>query len=228
MKNVTDITIILDRSGSMQSIKEATITAFNSFIREQKKDGLPTKLTFIQFDDQYEVNYIAKDIQLAKELNAKTFEPRGMTALLDAIGTTIRSTNKRTKKSNMKPKNVIVAIITDGYENASTKYTRKKIFKLIRKREDKNNWKFVFLAANQDAIAEGAKFGIHQDRAMTYQADSQGMDDAFKSFSNKVSYLKVNYHANLKFDKQDRLKQNRDPSKDHLKNKLDIDLDNKN
>ena len=216
MKNLTDITIILDRSGSMQSIKEATITAFNSFIKEQKKDGLPTNLSFIQFDDQYEKNYIKKDIHLAKELNAQTFEPRGMTALLDAIGTTIKSTKKRIKNSNRKPNKLIIAIITDGYENASTKYTREKIFKMIRKREEKDNWKFVFLAANQDAIEEGAKFGIHQDRAMTYHADDKGISNAFISFSNKLSSYKKSASLDLRFDEEDRKKQERDS----LKNKL--------
>ena len=210
MKNLTDITIILDRSGSMQSIKEATITAFNSFIKEQKKDGLPTNLSFIQFDDQYEKNYTEKDIHLAKELNAQTFEPRGMTALLDAIGTTIKSTKKRIKNSNRKPNKLIIAIITDGYENASTKYTREKIFKMIRKREEKDNWKFVFLAANQDAIEEGAKFGIHQDRAMTYHPDKEGVHEAFASFSNKLSSFKSNASFDFKFDEEDRKKQQRD------------------
>jgi hypothetical protein len=215
MKNLTDITIILDRSGSMQSIKEATITAFNSFIKEQKKDGLPTNLSFIQFDDQYEKNYTEKDIHLAKELNAETFEPRGMTALLDAIGTTIRSTKKRIKNSKQKSDKVIIAIITDGYENASTKYTREKIFKMIRKREEKDNWKVVFLAANQDAIEEGAKFGINQNRAMTYHADNEGISNAFISFSNKLSNFKHSASMDLKFDQEDRKKQQRDA----LKNK---------
>ena len=207
MKKVTDITIVLDRSGSMQSIKEATITAFNSFIKEQKKDGLPTNLSLIQFDDQYEINFVEKDIHLAKELNAQSFQPRGLTALLDAIGTTIQSTKKRLKTEKENSDKVIIAIITDGYENASLKFTRKKIFKMIRKREEKNNWKFVFLAANQDAIAEGEKFGIHQDRAMTFQADKHGISNAFMSFSNKVSSFKQNASLDLEFDEKDRKKQ---------------------
>ena len=212
MKNLTDITIILDRSGSMESIKEATITAFNTFIKDQKKDGLPTNLSFIQFDDQYEKNYIEKDIHLAKELNAQTFEPRGVTALLDAIGRTVKSTKKRIKNKSEKkrPDKVIIAIITDGYENASKEYTREKIFKMIRKREEKDNWKFVFLAANQDAIAEGARFGIHQDRAMTYRADKQGVHEAFVSFSNKLRNYKQNTLADLEFDEEDRKKQRKD------------------
>jgi uncharacterized protein YegL len=209
MKNLTDITIILDRSGSMQGIKEATITAFNTFLKEQKKDGLPTNLSFIQFDDQYEKNYTEKDIHLAKELNAQTFEPRGLTALLDAVGRTVKNTKKRiiNKDKSERPDKVIIAIITDGFENASREYTREKIFKMIRKHEEKDNWKFVFLAANQDAIAEGARFGIHQDRAMTYRADKQGIHEAFLSFNNKLSNYKQSALVDLKFDEEDRKKQ---------------------
>jgi uncharacterized protein YegL len=209
MKNLTDITIILDRSGSMQGIKEATITAFNTFLKEQKKDGLPTNLSFIQFDDQYEKNYTEKDIHLAKELNAQTFEPRGLTALLDAIGRTVKNTKKRirNKDKSERADKVIIAIITDGFENASREYTREKIFKMIRKHEERDNWKFVFLAANQDAIAEGARFGIHQDRAMTYRADKQGIHEAFLSFNNKLSNYKQSALVDLKFDEEDRKKQ---------------------
>lgn len=216
MTNLTDITIILDRSGSMESIKEATITAFNLFIKQQKEDGLPTNLSFIQFDDQYEQNFVEKNIHLVKELNAQTFQPRGMTALLDAIGSTIKAAKKRIKKSEIKPDKVILTIITDGYENASTKYTREKIFKMIRKREEKDNWKFLFLAANQDAIYEGSKFGIHEDRAMTYRQDYMGTRDAFNSISQKVSSFKSGFNDNLFFDDEDRRKQQKTSSKDRF------------
>lgn len=216
MTNLTDITIILDRSGSMESIKEATITAFNLFVKQQKEDGLPTNLSFIQFDDQYEQNFVEKNIHLVKELNAQTFQPRGMTALLDAIGSTIKAAKKRIKKSEIKPDKVILTIITDGYENASTKYTREKIFKMIRKREEKDNWKFLFLAANQDAIYEGSKFGIHEDRAMTYRQDYMGTRDAFNSISQKVSSFKSGFNDNLFFDDEDRRKQQKTSSKDRF------------
>ncbi len=216
MTNLTDITIILDRSGSMESIKEATITAFNLFVKQQKEDGLPTNLSFIQFDDQYEQNFVEKNIHLVKELNAQTFQPRGMTALLDAIGSTIKAAKKRIKKSEIKPDKVILTIITDGYENASTKYTREKIFRMIRKREEKDNWKFLFLAANQDAIYEGSKFGIHEDRAMTYRQDNTGTRDAFDSISQKVSSFKSGFNDNLFFDDEDRRKQQKTSSKDRF------------
>jgi hypothetical protein len=86
---------------------------------------------------------------------------------------------------------------------------------MIRKREEKDNWKVVFLAANQDAIEEGAKFGINQNRAMTYHADNEGISNAFISFSNKLSNFKHSASMDLKFDQEDRKKQQRDA----LKNK---------
>ena len=97
MKKLTDITIILDRSGSMDTIKNATIEGFNSFIKKQKKGDFHTNLTFVQFDDEYEKVYEQKDIKTVEYLNSKTYNPRGTTALLDAIGLTINSTKKRIK-----------------------------------------------------------------------------------------------------------------------------------
>ena len=89
-----------------------------------------------------------------KKINYTTFEPRGMTALLDAIGAIIKTIKKRIKntKRKSKPGNVIIVIIADGYENANEIFGRRDIFKKIRKGEEKDNWKFVFLAANQDAM----------------------------------------------------------------------------
>jgi len=213
MKDVTDITIILDRSGSMETIKNATIKAFNSFLKEQQKDDYKTNLSFVQFDNEYQKVFTQKDIKLVKKLNTETFIPRGMTALLDAIGTTIKHTKKRIKNSNKKPANVIIAIITDGYENASVAYTRKKIFKMINKCEEKDNWKFVFLAANQDAIDEGAKFGIKSNQALTYSADDMGVNDAVHAFSRNISSIKKNSYHNFCFTDEDREKQEREFSR---------------
>ena len=95
MKNLTDITIILDRSGSMKSIKSATIEGFNSFLKEQKGDELKSLVTLVQFDDVYETVYEGRNIDEVRYLNKDSFEPRGLTALLDAIGTSIDSTKKR-------------------------------------------------------------------------------------------------------------------------------------
>lgn len=195
----------------METIKSATIEGFNSFLRDQKEDELTSTLTFVQFDDQYETVYEDKSIELADYLNHKIFEPRGMTALLDAIGTTIDATKKRIGKlpKNEHPKHILIAIITDAMENASSKYNRTEIFKLIRKREEKNGWKFVFIAANQDAIYEASKFGIQKDRALNFSADEGGMKNAMHSLSKNLYDMKRSITDEFLFSEEDREKQER-------------------
>lgn len=187
MKNYTDITILLDRSGSMQSIKNATVLAFNSFLLDQKKGDAKAKLSLIQFDDKYEVNYTAENIKDAKGLNEENFIPRGMTALYDSMGTMITQTKARLKQEKVKPSKVLVVILTDGMENASREYSCKQIYKKITKLEEKKHWHFIYLAANQDAIIEGEKFGIKKNKAMTFKADAAGISKALHTTSFSIS-----------------------------------------
>lgn len=211
MENLTDITIILDRSGSMGSIKDATIEGFNTFLKDQKKDEYKSRVSFVQFDDVYEAVYEGKNIDEVQYLNCDSFQPRGLTALLDAVGTSIQTAKKRIKKLSKKerPEHVIFAIITDGMENASTKYTRTEIFDKIRKREEKDGWKFVFIGANQDAISEASKFGIKREQALEFSADSIGVKNAMTSLSMKMYNMKRNSSKRFLFDEEDRKKQER-------------------
>ena len=188
MKKDVDIIVVLDRSGSMQSIKNETISGFNSFVNEQRKLDYHSSLTLVQFDDRYQIDYESVDIKKVQELNTDTFVPRGLTALLDAIGKTIKTTRDRYSKlvKNDLPDKTIFVIITDGQENNSTKYNRKRIFKKIRKMEKEHNWEFVFLGANQDAISEANNYGINAKRAMTYAADKVGTTDMFFSLSANI------------------------------------------
>ncbi len=210
MKKTVDIIILLDRSGSMQSIKHETINGYNNFLLEQRKLKSKTFLTLIQFDDRYEINYEAVDLYKAEALNHDTYIPRGLTALLDAIGKTIKLVNNRykvIKKANIPDKTIFV-IITDGLENNSVKYTRDEIFKRIRKKEDKNGWEFVFLGANQDAIVEANKYGIHAKRAMTYASDALGTREMFSSLSYSVNQCMEN-DLDFEFTDEQRDKQKR-------------------
>ena len=121
----TDIIFILDRSGSMSGTENDTIGGFNSFIQQHKKNK-NTKVTTVLFDDQYEVLYERKPITEVKKLTPKEYYVRGCTALMDAIGKTINSLDKKTKNNK-----VLFVITTDGLENASHEYDKKKIKKLI-------------------------------------------------------------------------------------------------
>ena len=210
MKKDVDIIVVLDRSGSMQSIKNETISGFNSFVSEQKKLDYRSSLTLVQFDDRYQIDYESVDINKVPELNTDTFVPRGLTALLDAIGKTIKTTRDRYGKlvKNDLPDKTIFVIITDGQENNSTKYNRKRIFKKIRKMEKEHNWEFVFLGANQDAISEANNYGINAKRAMTYAADKVGTTDMFFSLSANIEESLEN-GGEFEFTNEQRDKQKR-------------------
>ncbi len=190
MEKTADITIVLDRSGSMQSIKKETIKGFNGFISSQLKMKINARITLVQFDNEYELLYEAVKLKHVNELNDDTYIPRGMTALLDAIGRTVKLTRDRYKqaKKEKRPDKVLFVIITDGQENNSTSYNRDMIFKKIKKMEDKHSWEFIFLGANQDAIAEAHNYGINAKRAMTFAADAIGTKEVYKSISDNICY----------------------------------------
>ncbi len=209
MSKHTDITIILDRSGSMDLIKLATIDGFNSFIKEHQTLSSTVKLTLVQFDNKYEIVYQNKDIKKVDYLNKRSFTPRGTTALFDAIGKTIDNKKKHFKMldASKRPKNIIIAIITDGFENASQLYSRNDIFKKIDKRTKKDNWTFVFIGANQDAIVEGVKFGFSKERCLSMKASRLGVNHAFNSFAKESKRMIARDKYMAKFSKSDREKQ---------------------
>lgn len=191
-KNYTEIAFILDRSGSMASCSDAAITGFNKFLAvQQLTEGL-AKLTLILFDDEY--LRIVESIPVAEvvPLTDKTYVPRDSTALLDAIGTTIDELGQRLSvmPDENRPAQTIVAILTDGLENASQKYSWKDIAARIRHQTETYKWTFLFLGANQDAIATAAQISIAANNAATYVADAGGSQVSHGSFSRKVRSLR--------------------------------------
>jgi hypothetical protein len=142
----THIAVVLDRSGSMQDVKTDTIGGFNSFLEDQKNLPGDATLTLIGFDDHYETwrDFVAlKDVQA---LDDATFVPRGMTALLDAIGRTITETGAHLEQlpENDRPEKVVMAIMTDGLENHSLKFNAHQIGELITHQRDVYKWQFLF------------------------------------------------------------------------------------
>lgn len=189
LKDSTLITVILDRSGSMGGLRQATITGFNEFLEGQKAAPGAARISLIQFDDKYEVNYLAKPIQEAVPLTMETYEPRGGTALLDAIGQTIIETGISLAwlPEASRPEKVIVVIDTDGEENSSKDFNHKKIGDMIRHQTDVYKWEFIFLGANQDAIMTAAAIGIRAGNAMSTKATMDGMGAKFGSVNAYVT-----------------------------------------
>ncbi len=183
-KKSTDITMILDRSGSMGRIHEQVIRSFNDFLTEQKAVEGEAKISLIQFDNEYEVNYEGIDIQKAEDLNATTYMPRASTALNDAIGRTITNMKVRLKETNDK---VVVVITTDGMENASVEFRRAQIREMIKECEEKLGWKFMYLAADDASFDEYEGMGMERGRSFKSGRGGRGYDNAAKLMSSKIA-----------------------------------------
>ncbi len=189
---LTEILFLLDRSGSMASMTEAAIAGFNNFLREQSAEPDPAHLTLVLFDDQYETPCNSVPLPEILPLDTTTFVPRGATALLDAIGRGIDELGLRLAAlpEEQRPGAVIVAILTDGQENASVQFTIHDIQQRIHHQTDTYKWHFLFLGANQDAIASAARLGISHHNSATYQADATGQQASAASLSRKTKALR--------------------------------------
>ena len=184
----TEILVITDRSGSMGSIASDVIGGFNRFLRDQKRQPGDARMTYTQFDTQYEVVYQGRPIQQVEDLNDNTFVPRGGTALFDAIGRTLNEQGKRIKDEAW-AELVVVCIITDGEENGSKEYSRERVREMVAHAEA-NGWKFLFLAANQDAFAASSNFGSSAQYSGNFQANSAGVAMAYSSTSATLSAMR--------------------------------------
>lgn len=186
--SLTEIAYILDRSGSMLPMQEPAVAAFNDFVQSQIDVPGEARLTLVQFDDHYEVPMLALRLQNVPQLTAATYVPRGSTALLDAIGRTIRDLDTRFQKlsASHQPAKVILAIFTDGLENASREYTAKHIGDLIHLYRETKGWEFLFLAANQDAIASASVMNIDYAVAANVTFSAKGIKSTGSALARKI------------------------------------------
>lgn len=184
------IIVIMDRSGSMTGLRQDAIGGFNTFIADQKKVEGNATVTLVQFDNEYNVCYSDVPLMNVKNMTDLDFIPRGSTALLDAIGRTVNEMNAK-GCPHCDGKNIYV-IITDGEENASKEFTRKQIFDMITHARDCHKSEFIFLAANQDAIAEGGSIGIDSKWCHTYEGTGIGTQIMYNTSSNMVRSLRTN------------------------------------
>lgn len=215
----TEITIVLDRSGSMTSIADDIVGGLNEFVRRQQSVEGEARLTLVQFDDEYEV--VHRDVAIGEvpSLTRATYVPRGSTALLDAVGRTINELGARMDRLRPedRPDQIVFAVATDGQENASREFTRRQVFSMIRSREQlatldpdaKPHWEFVFLAANQDAIAEGGQMGFQAARSVDFDADAGGVHAAMSLMHDKIAAKRRAPRTQIGFSTADRAKVSR-------------------
>ena len=186
--NKCDITVVLDRSGSMSSIAKDMIGGFDAFIAEQKKLPGEAVLTLVQFDTEY--NFVLQGVPL-KDVPGLVLEPRGGTALLDAVGRAITETGERLSKmpESERPEKVVFMVITDGEENSSHEFKKPQIQEKIKHQQDVYKWQFVFLGANQDAFAEAGGMGINLANVSNYKNTPKSIFAALQATSaNLASY----------------------------------------
>jgi uncharacterized protein YegL len=188
-RNFSEIVCIIDRSGSMASIQDDAIGGFNTFLEAQKKEDGEASLTRVIFDDQYEIIDENKPLDEVEPFTKETYVPRGMTALMDAVGKTITTVAERISNTpeDEKPEKVIFAILTDGAENSSREYDRNKIFEMIKSKKETERWEFIFLAANQDAMLAGTSMGIDAGDTVSFAATGKGTKMAYDSMSLRTS-----------------------------------------
>ncbi|MFN9410295.1 MAG: vWA domain-containing protein [Akkermansiaceae bacterium] len=192
-QNLSEIVYILDRSGSMEPLQQAAIDGFNEFLKGQLDSPGDANLSLMLFDDEFNKIHDRTPLQKVRALNHKTYSPRGSTALLDASGFSIDTLGKQlaAEPEEKRPGKVIVAIYTDGYENASNHYTLKEIHQRITRQRKEFAWEFLFLAANQDAIATATQMGIDRSMASSVQLNEKGMRDSTASMSRKLKAMRA-------------------------------------
>lgn len=199
-KGLTEMVFVLDRSGSMCGLEADTIGGFNSMIRKQKKEEGEVTVTTVLFDNDFEIIHDRFDINSVGEMTENEYYVGGATALLDALGSSIRKTINVQKRlpENKRAEKVIFVIVTDGYENASREYKYRDVKRMVEKQQEKYNWEFMFLGANIDAVEEGGKFGIREDRAVRYCCDPEGTSLSYEVIGDALSEIRcVDYPENF-------------------------------
>ena len=191
--NTTELVFILDRSGSMSGLEKDTIGGFNAAIDKQRKQEGECYVSTVLFDGATEVLHDRLKLSEVPAMTENEYYVRGCTALVDAIGGAIHHIGNIHKYARPEdvPEHTVFVITTDGYENASRRYTSDQVKKMIEEKKKKNGWEFLFLAANIDAVQTAAQYGIGPDRAVDYHADSVGTSVVFDTVSMTVGQMRA-------------------------------------
>ena len=180
-----EIVVVLDRSGSMEAVKDDAIGGFNAFLKQQQElpDADDRRLTLVQFDHEYDAVHENMPVKQVPPLTPLTYVPRGSTALFDAVARTIDEIGQRLNNlpHEKRPAKVTVGILTDGMENASRKFHKDQVKAKIDLQTSQYAWDFVFMAQNYEQFADGNSSG-----AKVYACGTMGI--ASNNSSNVVNY----------------------------------------
>ncbi len=204
---VVHLYVLLDRSGSMESIADDVIGGFNRLIADQQADGDDAVVTLVQFDndDAHEVIADAVPVREVRPLDGATFTPRGMTPLLDATGQLLARAAQRVEYLEMagRPAEDIVFVsITDGHENASRELDLSTIRRMVERRTEQG-WTFVFLSAAMDVYGEAAGLGYDVRASQAFAPDADGTHLAMNALSTSMIAHRQKVRTGASFDKGD-------------------------
>lgn len=188
--NLTLVVVIVDSSGSMSVIRDQTISGINKIIEENKADKEDCLFSLYTFDSFSREVYSFRDIKEVEYITPSTYSPMGGTALHDTVVHVIDTVGAKLASipEDLRPGKILVSIITDGEENASTKYRAKDVKDRIEHQTTKYNWNFMYLGANHDSITTSANLGI--GRGFTANYSTKNVESAFLSMSNNSRSLK--------------------------------------
>ena len=209
---MTELVFILDESGSMFGLKCDTIGGFNSMIEQQKNIDGKCFVTTILFNHTRKLLHDRIDLEKIDLMTINDYQPNGSTALMDAVGHTIQhiaNIHKYIRKEDV-PSKTLFVIMTDGYENASTQFSKSMIHQLIETYKKNQGWEFMFIGANIDAEETAMSYGIEKAMAANYHADSKGSEVVYNAVNEVVTNLRKNrsidknWNRSIKKDYKDR------------------------
>ena len=213
-KNLTELVFNRERTRSMGGLEMDTIGGFNAMIEKQRGEPGEAFVSTVLFDNQSEVIHDRIPIGKMPQLTDKEYYVRGCTALLDAVGSAIHHIGNVHKyaREEDRPEKTLFVITTDGMENASRRYGYDQVHEMITRQKEKYGWEFLFLGANIDAAREAARFGIAQEHAANYHADSKGTAVIYEAMGEAVRNIRSgapmasNWRQNVDTDYQNRSK----------------------
>lgn len=203
----THLYVLLDRSGSMNAIRDDVIGGFNRLLHDQRSDGPDARVTLVQFDSHAPHEVVADAVPIAEmvPLDAATFLPRGSTPLLDATGLLITRASAHAAEriaAGLPAEHITFVTITDGLENASREYSRNQIVALVAERESAG-WTFVYLGATVEAYSEAGRMGYDPRSTQAWAPDGSGSQQMFASTSRALRSRRAKLRRGEAFDAGD-------------------------
>lgn len=185
-KDYTHIVLLIDRSGSMYSIKEDMEGGIASFLDEQKQQPGECTVTAASFNDKFDLLFTNKPVS---EVEPIKINPNGGTALLDSMVRLINTVGSDLAglDEEERPERVLFVTITDGEENSSHEFSTDDLKTIIKEQEDTYNWNFTYIGANQDMFTNAVRYGGKMSSSLNYEASSSGVKKMFSKLSDATT-----------------------------------------